>query len=77
MDIIKTELILRSYLRQVTPLIPEILFRENSKNIIITFKENIPDEKTTIEIEKILNKFGETIPNHCREYSFISFLILR
>ena len=77
MDIIKTELTIRSHLKQVTTLVPEILIRENSKDIIVSFQGNIPDEETTMKIENVLKAFGKPMPNHCRESAFISFLILR
>ena len=77
MDIIKTELTIRSHLKQVTPLVPEILFSANAKDILVSFQGNIPDEKTTIEIENVLKAFGKPKPNHCRESAFISFIILR
>lgn len=77
MDIIKTEMIIRSHLAQITDITPEILFRPGSKKILISFQGNIPDEETTLKIENILKKFGTPIPNHCREKNFISFIIKR
>ena len=77
MDIITTELTIRSHLAQVTDIVPEILFRENSTKILVSFQDTIPDEETTMKIENVLKAFGEPMPNHCRESSFISFIILR
>lgn len=77
MDIIKTEVTIRSRLAQVTDIVPEILFRENSKDITVLFQGTIPDEETTMQIENVLKAFGKPIPNHYRQASFISFLILR
>lgn len=77
MDIIGIEITIRSRLLQVTNIAPEILFRKNSKDILVIFQGNIPDEETTIKIENVLRNIGKPIPNHSRDNSFISFLIKR
>lgn len=77
MDIIKTEVAIRSLVLQVTDILPQIEFKENCKNIIVLFQGNIPDEDTTKEIENVLKAFGTPIPNHCREKFLVSFTISR
>lgn len=60
-----------------TDIIPEIYFREDSSNIMVCFQNNIPDEESTNKIETALKDFGKPVPNHCRDASFISFIIHR
>lgn len=77
MDIINTELMIRSHILKITNITPEILFRENSKSILVLFQGNIPDETTTKAIEKELKIFGSIVPNHFRksEPNCVSFVI--
>lgn len=77
MDIINAELIIRSHISQITDINPEILFRRNSKNILVSFQGNIPDEEVTTRIENALKVFGNPVPNHFREANFVSFVIHR
>lgn len=77
MDIIKTEVAIRSRVLLITDILPEIEFQENCKNIIVSFRGNIPDEETTVELENVLKVFGTPIPNHCREKLVVSFTISR
>lgn len=68
---------LSSCIKQLTDLSPDIRFRKNSSHVLISWQGNIPDAKTTKEIEKTLKQFGTPLPNHFRESNFVSFLILR
>lgn len=68
--------LVHSSIKQLTDIVPNVYFRENSSNVFVYFAE-IPDEETTLKIETALKEFGTPVPNHCREASFVSFTILR
>lgn len=69
--------LVHSTIKQLTDIVPNVYFRENSSNVLVSFEKEIPDEETTLKIETALKEFGTTVPNHCREASFVSFMILR
>jgi len=74
---LETERLIRSRVAEITDLQPEILFRNGTTDILFSFWKKIPDEKQTMEIEKVLQEFGKPISNSCREAQFVSYLILR
>ncbi len=63
-------------IKEFTDIAPEIYTRDNSDDVMVVFEYKIPTEEETSLIESALKKFGNPIPNFCREISFISFLIL-
>lgn len=74
---LETERLIRSRVAEITDLQPEILFRNGTTDILFSFWEKIPDEKQTMEIEKVLQEFGKPISSSCREAQLVSYLILR
>ena len=66
---------LKACIRNYTNIDAQIYFSEDSHLIIVSWKGNIPDEKTTAKIQNALRKFGKIIPNHFRDYNFVSFII--
>ena len=62
---------------RLTDTYPDIRFRENSSNILISWQGSVPDEVTTSIIEETLKQFGNPIPHHFRDANCVSFVILR
>lgn len=73
----ETNLAILKCISNFTNIIPEVYFREDSSNIMVCFQKDIPDEESTNKIGNALKEFGQPIPNHYREASFISFIIHR
>ena len=62
---------------KITPLHPEICFREDCQDILVFWKGMIPDKASTCKVEETLKQYGTVVPYHYRKLNFISFLILR
>lgn len=69
--------VINACISRLTDFCPDIRFRENSSDILVSWQGTIPDEATTSKIEEKLKQFGDPIPNHFRDNNFVSFLILR
>ncbi len=79
MDIIKFEIQVRSKLKQLSDLSPQIAYTNINKKdqLLITYTDNIPDIETTEKMFKALKIFGSVETNHCLEVNYIAFIITK
>lgn len=64
-----------SKIKGITTIVPEILFRPGTNSLMVSFQGQIPTEEETKRIEEAMQEFGNVLPNHYRECSFVSFRI--
>lgn len=63
-------------IHKLTDIDPNIYFGNNSHNILVCFHGNIPSETTSLEIQKMLRKFGNTVYNSLRKYNYVEFIVV-
>lgn len=64
-------------IKAITPLTPEIFYREGTNHVMAVWRENmIPNEQETAELEEALKNLGDIVPTVYRDINFLSIEIL-